>query len=160
MENYNQSGHNDNSFNLIIPGAVSLKGRNHLSVVTGSAEGEIFSLRPIDSGHTRSFHSRRLMPHSLFATSSDGIHRRVKNPARGSKDDIDPQGLKKSLYLSGSNSQAGKRPGLLPGDIGILCMLGRASSPERFPGLSHLPEPADKLPGDGNLGFSFFSGVL
>ena len=158
MENYSLSGHNDNSFNLIIPGAVSLKGRSHLYVVTGSAEGSL-SLRPIDSGRTGSFHSRRSSPHSLFATSSGGIHRRVKNPARGSEDDIDPQGLKKSLYLSG-NSQALKRPGLLPGDIGILCMLGRASSPERFPGLSHLPEPANKLPGDSNLGFSFFSGVL
>ena len=160
MENYSLSGHNNNSFNLIIPGAVSLKGRNHLYVVTGSAERECLSLRPIDSGHTGSFHSRRLKPHSLFATSSCGIRRRVKSLKRRSRDDIDPQDLKKSLYLSGSNSQALKRPGLLPGDVSIFGMPGGFSFPERFPGLGHLVEPADKFPGHGNFSLSLLFGVL
>ena len=157
MKKHNLSGHNSNSFSHLNHPAISLKGRNHLFVVTGSAEG-YFPFRSIESGHTGSFHSRRLKPHSPLATSSGGIHRRVKNPARRSRDDIDRQRLK-SLWLSGS-SQARKRPGLLPGDISLSVMLGRASSSKRFSGFSHLPEPADKFSGHSNFSLSFNSGIL
>lgn len=132
-----------------MPYAVSLKGRTHLSVVTGKTEDE----QSFESGHTRSFYSHRLKPHSHFTASSDGIHQSVKKPDRGSRDDKDHKRQKNRC--ESDTSQALYNPGLLSGEICISGMMSRTSPSKRLICLDHFPQPRSKFSCHGNSCFSF-----